>query len=72
MDRKGGIMNPGSPKAKENGCTCPVKDNQGGMGAYMRQDGQPVFWYNPKCPIHGKSEDIDGGTVLWPMREGAK
>ena len=39
---------PGSDKAIEQGCTCPVIDNGHGKG---RGDGQ--FVINMDCPIHG-------------------
>ncbi len=37
---------PGSPEAREQGCTCPVLDNM-----EMPEDKK---WVNSKCPIHGK------------------
>lgn len=42
---------PGSDKAIEAGCTCPVLDNHHGIGAYDGKERQ--FWINGDCPIHG-------------------
>ena len=39
---------PGSSKAMEIGCKCPVIDNHHGKG---RGDG--TYWINANCPIHG-------------------
>ena len=39
---------PGSDKAIDHGCTCPVLDNGHGNG---RGDGQ--FIVNMDCPLHG-------------------
>jgi len=40
--------NPGSKEAKEQGCTCPVLDNDFGKGSY-KSDG---FIINLECPVH--------------------
>ena len=61
-------MNPGSKEAVEAGCLCPIIDNNKGIGAYMRADGQPVWWYNGDCPIHGEAKDVEDDTVLVPIR----
>jgi hypothetical protein len=42
--------NPGSDKAIERGCQCPIIDNGHGRG-YMGQEG--VFVFNMDCPMHG-------------------
>ena len=47
-EQKDKIPNPGSDRAVEMGCTCPVLDNARGKG-YM---GTGVFWYNVNCPLH--------------------
>lgn len=51
---------PGSPYAVEHGCTCPIVDNANGAGAYggaaKGEDGQPLFWLNETCPLHGKAD----------------
>lgn len=43
---------PGSAAAREAGCTCPVMDNEHGLGAYA--DGRAYF-INVQCPIHGNN-----------------
>lgn len=44
------MNNPGSPEAREQGCTCPVLDNAHGAG-YM---GIPGHWcISCECPLHG-------------------
>jgi hypothetical protein len=43
--------NPGSSKAFELGCTCPILDNAHGKG-----DGP--FWISGGCPIHDKRNDL--------------
>jgi hypothetical protein len=55
---------PGSNEAIKSGCQCPVEDNNNGLGAYMDTIGNPVFWYNFDCPIHGKAQEIDANTIL--------
>lgn len=49
--------NPGSYEAKELGCTCPVLDNEFGQGAYIDEDGNPQFWINMDCPLHGSIKE---------------
>jgi len=39
------MENPGSDKAIELGCTCPVMDNGHGRG-------NGPFWYSESCPYH--------------------
>lgn len=46
-----GTLNPGSKKALEKGCTCPVKDNYYGKGVPM-QNSDSVYWVNSGCPLH--------------------
>ncbi len=42
---------PGSPEARENGCTCPVLDNAHGKG--RGADGERYGWYMSEgCPLH--------------------
>lgn len=52
-------MNPGSKEAIDAGCKCPVLDNERGRGAYLGEDGKPVFWISELCPLHGKDLQID-------------
>lgn len=48
---------PGSSKAVSAGCTCPVIDNGHGTGCGRVDDkGNPLFWMNQECPIHGYAE----------------
>lgn len=48
-----GQPTPGSPEARIAGCRCPVLDNAHGRGVYNDDEGNPVFWINGDCPIHG-------------------
>lgn len=48
-----GKTNPGSDRAVERGCTCPVLDNGRGRG-YMGQSG--IFVFNAGCPLHDVEE----------------
>ena len=49
--------NPGSEEALSQGCLCPVLDNGHGKGAWggavLDDDGNPTFWINASCPLHG-------------------
>jgi hypothetical protein len=47
------VPNPGSEKARNKGCTCPVIDNHYGRG--YCGDGE-MFIYNMDCPIHKDME----------------
>jgi hypothetical protein len=48
------ILNPGSDAAIEQGCACPVTDNRHGQGCgWKDHDGNPLFWINEACPLHG-------------------
>lgn len=42
--------NPGSKEAQDEGCTCPVLDNNHGKGV------NGSFWMNGDCPLHGFKE----------------
>lgn len=46
------VPNPGSQEAMDQGCTCPVLDNNYGAGMPNR-DNNTMFWYNSDCPLHG-------------------
>lgn len=51
-------LNPGSPDARDLGCTCPVLDN--GHGAGRGGNGEEFGWYvRGDCPLHGE------GTATW-------
>ena len=46
--------NPGSIEAAKLGCKCPALDNGWGKGSgYTDDSGDPIFWINEECPIHG-------------------
>ena len=54
--------NPGSNDAIKNGCTCPALDNGHGNGCGRRdENGDPLFWINGNCPIHGGDVIEDKG-----------
>lgn len=37
-------------------CKCPVFDNGCGKGSGMTDEkGEPLFWMNADCPLHGGS-----------------
>lgn len=44
--------NPGSEEAQEQGCTCPVLDNNRGKGVPAGKGGVE-FWMSSDCPLHG-------------------
>lgn len=45
--------NPGSPEAKDQGCTCPVLDNGRGEGCY-----KGGFIVRADCPLHDYSDAV--------------
>lgn len=45
---------PGSPAARNVGCTCPMLDNAHGRGCGGDADGVPVYWIVADCPLHGE------------------
>lgn len=49
------ISNPGSPRALELGCTCPVLDNSHGEGM-PGLNGARWFWFNANCPLHSQGD----------------
>jgi hypothetical protein len=57
-------LSPGSESAIKMGCLCPILDNRNGHGAYIDTNGNPVFWFNNDCPLHGKSVKIPLSTEL--------
>jgi hypothetical protein len=48
--------NPGSFEAVEQGCMCPMVDNNYGRGNGLK-DGYPVFVVYEDCPLHGEKGD---------------
>lgn len=56
---------PGSNEAVNAGCTCPTMDNGYGSGSgYKTENGDPLFWYNFDCPLHGKADKINNETRI--------
>jgi len=47
---------PGSDKAIQHGCTCPVMDNNYGEGL---GDNHTAFWYNSSCQYHLARHGVD-------------
>lgn len=50
--------NPGSRKARLQGCTCPVWDNAHGKGYAITEAG-PIFVMSAGCPLHGLPSERD-------------
>lgn len=48
------VPNPGSKEAREEGCTCPVLDNNHGDGVCFAGER---FWQDMNCPLHGLDAD---------------
>lgn len=49
--------NPGSPKAVDAGCTCPVLDNahgRGTWGTFNAPQKDKLFCVCADCPLHGQ------------------
>jgi hypothetical protein len=46
------IPNAGSTEAYEQGCKCPIMDNNYGKGYMGMED---VFVFNTQCPLHGEA-----------------
>lgn len=57
------IPNPGTPEAVEQGCTCPVLDNNHGSGiVFTYKDGttRTAYWINGECKLHnGKTDSAE-------------
>lgn len=49
-------LNPGSPEAIKQGCTCPVLDNDHGDG-FPGRGHESMFWVSRTCPIHGDKKE---------------
>lgn len=57
---------PGSPGAVADGCTCPVMDNHHGQGSgFLDGEGNPVFWFDSRCPLHGHSRPIAQDALIY-------
>lgn len=61
--------NPGSHKAVEAGCTCPVVDNSWGSGYHRPADGSPaLFVISDDCPLHSGTTKVACACAA-PKRE---
>jgi len=50
------VPTPGSREASEQGCTCPVLDNNHGAGFPWGGEGMS-FWITEGCPLHYKPKE---------------
>ena len=53
---------PGSDAARRLSCRCPVIDNNHGRGAYVDDDGEPIYWITDSCPLHGAASAAQHGS----------
>ena len=60
-------VNPGSIEACDQGCVCPVLDNNMGrgmlrcnhtLGLECDVDCSSLFWVSGECPLHGFKHEI--------------
>lgn len=66
----GSLYPPGSPDAVSHGCTCPVSDNGHGKGCGYTSElaiGEPLYWFDYRCPLHGHNESIAPETRCYEM-----
>lgn len=59
---------PGHPEAVKIGCLCPTLTNGHGRGCGVKDEqGNPPFWFNHDCPIHGrnKAEPVDDDALVF-------
>ena len=50
-----GIPTPGSARAVDQGCICPILDNRRGAGVAIQRER--TFWITAGCPLHTAAED---------------
>lgn len=55
------VLKPGSKEAVEAGCTCPIMDNNHGLGFCV--DGKTYFFRDQNCPLHGWTDEEDDEGV---------
>lgn len=55
------VPNPGSDEAVKQRCVCPRRDNNYGKGISTGVDGEPWFFINFDCPLHGLDLVYDAG-----------
>ena len=60
---KKNVPNPGSEEAQEQGCICPVEDNNYGEG-FKWGNNQKCFWMTDGCPLHDNSEEWEVNSDL--------
>lgn len=46
---------PGSEKARDAGCVCPVIDNRYGRGYYGAPIDSGIYVMTDNCPLHGET-----------------
>lgn len=64
-------LNPGSPEAIEQGCVCPVEENNHGAGWRVTKTGRH-YALNDECPVHVDDELREAARnpgKLTPWRE---
>jgi hypothetical protein len=61
-------MTPGSPEAVAAGCTCPILDNNRGLGHTYHREPQDTdlirFWVAGKCPMHAPKPTLYSSTTI--------
>lgn len=70
-----GAHDPGEAVAIHLGCLCSAEDNKGGAGAYINRYGQPVFFVDHSCPLHGnhvwgihdEQRVLETGGIVWGL-----
>lgn len=66
----GSLYAPGSPDAVAHGCTCPVMDNGDGAGCGYTSElapGEPLYWFDYGCPLHGHNKSIAPETRCYEV-----
>ncbi len=51
--------NPGSPEAVKKGCRCSPTNNHNGKGFRPGGRGEPIFWKEENCPLHGPEAEMN-------------
>ena len=63
--------NPGSKEAREQGCLCPVLDNEHGKG-YLGDGKQFGFVINENCPLHAPTTEEKTNIFLEQFKNAMK
>lgn len=69
-DLLGSLYAPGSPDAVAHDCTCPTIDNGHGTGCGYTSElspGEPLYWFDFGCPLHGHNKSIAPETRCYEM-----